>query len=88
MYRVVELLFKRPCQQLFAVALFATSSLVWGEGSASIAVDEPREVTGFIIGAIIFNLVLVTVFLALLRKEWKKHKMASKASLKSKGEGK
>ncbi len=90
MYRVVDVFFKSPCQQLLAIPLLVASSLVWGEGSPSVVagVDEPREVTGFIIGAIIFNITLVIVFLALLRKEWNKNKAASKPALKDKCEGK
>ena len=87
MHRAVDFPFKSLCQQLFvAVTLLAACSLAWGEGVGS--VDEPREVTGFIIAAIIFNITLVIVFLALLRKEWNKHKAAPKPALSDKCESK
>ncbi|VAX08351.1 hypothetical protein MNBD_GAMMA26-545 [hydrothermal vent metagenome] len=37
--------------------------------------DEPRELSGTIIGAIVVNLTLVTVFFWLLLREWKKHRV-------------
>ncbi len=40
--------------------------------------DNPREVTGVVIGGIVINLTLATLFLLLLRKEWNKHKTARK----------
>ncbi len=48
--------------------------------------DNPREMTGIVIGGIVVNLTLITVFFALLWKEWKKHKAAPKAALDGKSE--
>ncbi len=91
MHHVVGFLRRPVFQQPFLVAtLLALSSLAWGEGSlpAITSADEPREVPGYIIAAIIFNLTLVTVFLVLLRREWKKHKVVPRPTLNDEHEGK
>jgi len=50
--------------------------------------DEPREMPGIVFGSIIVNLILLTVFFALLRKEWKKHRKPAKPSPNSQCEEK
>jgi len=50
--------------------------------------DEPREMTGIVMGAVVVNLTLITVFFVLLWKEWKKHKVVPKPALNDKREGK
>jgi len=49
--------------------------------------SEPREMTGIVMGAVIVNLTLITVFFVLLWKEWKKHKLVPKPTLNEKREG-
>jgi len=89
MRHVVAFLLKPLFQRLFVVTLLAASSSAWGESLSAVAsVDESRDVAGYIVVAIIFNLALVTIILLLLRKEWKKHKVASKPALNDKCEGK
>ncbi|MCF6355819.1 MAG: hypothetical protein L3J26_12075 [Candidatus Polarisedimenticolaceae bacterium] len=81
-------MFSPRLQRLFVIAaLLAVSSLVWGEGGAA-AGDESGGLSGFIIAAIIFNISMATLILVLLRKEWNKHKAATRQALSDKCEDK
>ncbi len=90
MHHVVDLLFNPRLQRLSVIAaLLMVSSLVLGEGGAvATAGDEPGGLSGFIIAAIIFNISMATLILVLLRKEWNKHKTATRQVLNDKCEGK
>jgi len=86
MHHVGDFLFSPRLQRLSAIAaLLAVSSLAWGEGGAG---DEPGGLSGFIVAAIIFNISMATLILVLLRKEWNKHKAATRQALNDKCEDK
>ena len=53
-----------------------------------VSLDEPREVPGYIIVAVIFNVSLVIIILLVLKKEWNKRKVVPKQTLNDKREGK
>ena len=81
----------RFCQKLFfSTALIMASLCVWGETSASpdMAVEETKDVPGYIIVAVIFNVSLVIVIFYWLKKEWNKHKVVPKTHASAKGDEK
>ncbi len=93
MPRIFNMPLYRLCQKLFfIITLSMVSSFVCGVESVApvISVDEPREVPGYIIVAVIFNVSLAIVILFILKKEWDKRKAVPKvdANANAKGERK
>ena len=74
-------------QKLFVVALSLASAFVCADGSLSPVanLDEQKEVPGYIIVAVIFNISLVIVILFYLKKEWNKTKVVPKADANTEG---